>query len=192
MKKAVMSFIGAMMILSLAACTPTTEKGKNHTAQKTETSTTSKDKSELVGGVDYERSAGSTVPAMDIVVIYTVKADGSGIEGTMESVDAGEMSEQSLADLLIEDGVLEAGTEVIDFSVEEDENGAAVVGPGVDASETATIGILNLNQLPNDGKDEMIVRAVARTFMENMDVEAITVQLNGEAVAEGLTSDDLE
>jgi hypothetical protein len=195
MKKVIMSFIGAMMILSLAACTPTTEKTKTSAESKKGSSTEASVKTsttELVSGVDYERGGDSTAPDMDIVVIYTVKSDGSGLESTMESVDSDEMSEQSLVDLLAQNGVLNSGSEIIDFDINEDEDGAAVVGPGVDASETSCSAVLNLNDIPGDGKDELIVHAIARTFIENLDIEKITVQLNGEVVAEGLTADDVE
>ena len=36
MRKTIMCFIGAMMILSLAACTPTTEKGKTGDVKQTQ------------------------------------------------------------------------------------------------------------------------------------------------------------
>lgn len=185
MKKAIMGFIGALMILSLAACTPTTEKNKTGEVKQTQ----------AANGIADNKNPDPTAPDLDVVSVYTVSEDGSKLEGTMDAVD--ELNAQSLVDLLIEYGVLEEGTEAIDFQA-DGEPASEEVGPGVVKipgleieSNLKEYGLLNLNKLPDDGKDDMIVKAVANTFLENMDVVYITIQVNGETVAENMSSSDI-
>ena len=103
MKKVIMCFIGAMMILSLTACTPTTEKNKTGEVKQTEASKSAAP----------VKNPDPTAPELDVVSIYTVSADGNKLEGTMDAVD--ELSAQTLVDLLIEYGVLAEGTEAVSF-----------------------------------------------------------------------------
>lgn len=179
MRKAIMCFIGAMMILSLAACTPTTEKNKTGEVKQTEAAKT----------VD-EKRPDPNAPELDVVSIYTVSEDGSKLEGTMDAVE--ELNEQTLVDLLIQYGVLSEGTEAVSFSA-EGEPASQQVGPGVAAasaegssSNTKEYGVLELNQFP-DVKDDMLLQAVANTFIENMDVVYMTISVEGEVVAENLS-----
>lgn len=186
MKKAIMCLIGAMMVLSLAACTPTTEKNKTGEVKLTQ----------AANSVDNKKLPDPNAPDLEVVSIYTVSADGTKLEGTMDSVE--ELDAQSLADLLIQYGVLEEGTAVIDYKA-EGQPASEEVGPGVvkipgveiesDAREYAT---LNLSQIPDGGKDDMILKAVARTYLENMNVVYITIQVDGETVAENLSGADMK
>lgn len=179
MRKAIMCFIGAMMILSLAACTPTTEKNKTGEVKQTEAATTAPAK-----------NPDPNAPELDVVSIYTVSADGSKLEGTMDAVE--ELNEQTLVDLLIRYGVLAEGTEAVSFTAEGEPSSEAV-GPGVvkvpGAAETSTTkeyGTLELNQVP-DVKDDMMLQAVANTFIENMDVVYMTIKVDGEVIGENMT-----
>ena len=62
--------------------------------------------------------------------------------------------------------------------------------PGVEIeSDTREYGTLNLSKLP-DAKDEMLLQAVANTFLENLNVVYLTIQVNGETVAENLSMID--
>ena len=56
-------------------------------------------------------------------------------------------------------------------------------------SDTREYGTLNLSKLP-DAKDEMLLQAVANTFLENLNVVYLTIQVNGETVAENLSMMD--
>lgn len=179
MKKVIMCFIGAMMILSLAACTPTTEKGKTGEVKQTE----------AANSVDKKKNPDPTAPNLDVVSIYTVSADGTTLEGTMDALE--EKNPQTIAELLIEYGVLDEGTEVIEFAA-EGEPASEEVGPGVvkipgavNKNTSREYGTLNLSQFP-DEKDDMLLQAVANTYIENMDVVYLTIQVNGETVAENL------
>ena len=180
MKKAIMCLIGAMMILSLAACTPTTEKGKTGEVKETQGS----------NSVDNTKLPDPIAPDLDVISIYTVSADGTKLEGTMDAVEGKDA--QTVADLLIKYGVLEEGTEVIEFKAEgepaSEEVGPGVVKiPGIEFESTVKeYGTVNLSKLPDD-KDDMLLQAIANTFIENMDVLYLTILVNGETVAENLT-----
>ncbi len=187
MKRMIMCFIGAMMVLSLAACTPTTEKNKTgEVSDKIQAAT---------NPAQYTKNPDPTAPDLEVVSIYTVSADGTKLEGTMDSVE--ELTAQSLADLLIQYGVLEEGTKAISFEA-EGKPASEEVGPGIvkipgmaiesDTNEYAT---LNLSQIPDDGKDDIILHAIARTYLENMNVVYITIQIDGETVAENLSAVDI-
>lgn len=172
MRKAIMCFIGAMMILSLAACTPTTEKGKTGEVKETQ----------AAGGV-MEKTPDPNAPELDVVSIYTVSEDGSKLEGTMDAVE--ELNEKALVDLLIQYGVLAEGTEAVSFTT-EGQAASKEVGPGVSAdSSKSEYGVLELNQFPAE-QQELKLQAVANTFIENMDVVYMTIKVNGEVVAENL------
>lgn len=182
MRKAVMCFIGAMMILSLAACTPTTEKGKTGEVKQTQ-----------AAGKAADKNPDPTAPELDVVSIYTVSEDGSKLEGTMDAVE--ELNEQTLVDLLIQYGVLTEGTKAVSFTA-EGEPASTEVGPGIvtipgveEESSLKEYGTLELNQFPDDQKD-MKLQAVANTFIENMNVVYMTIQVNGEVVAENLSQMD--
>jgi len=182
MRKTIMCFIGAMMILSLAACTPTTEKGKTGDVKQTQPA----------NGIADKRPD-PTAPELDVVSIYTVSEDGSKLEGTMDAVE--ELDEQKLTDLLVQYGVLEEGTKAVSFKA-EGEPASAEVGPGVMTipgmeieSNLKEYGTLELNQFPDDQK-EMKLQAVANTFIENMDVVYLTIKVNGETLAENLSQVD--
>ena len=84
MKKAVMCFIGAMMVLSLAACTPTMEK---HKVGEVQNSDMTVPKSTQGPGVVTDKTPDLDAPDLDIISIYTVSEDGSKLEGTMEGVN---------------------------------------------------------------------------------------------------------
>ena len=108
-----------------------------------------------------------------------------------------ELDPQVLTDLLIQYDVLEEGTELISFAAEgapsSEEVGPGVVKiPGVEIeSDTREYGTLNLSKLPDD-KDDMLLQAiaVANTFLENLNVVYLTIQVNGETVAENLSMMD--
>lgn len=179
--KVIMCFVAAMMVFSLAACTPTTEKNKTGEVKQTQAA--------AKNGVA-DKNPDPTAPDLDVVSIYTVSEDGTKIEGTMDAVE--ELNENTIVDLLIQYGVLEEGTKVNSFSA-EGEPASQEVGPGVVAvpgeeakSNTKEYGVVDLNQFP-DVKDNMLLQAVANTFIENMDVVYVTISVEGEVVAENMT-----
>lgn len=178
MKKAMMGLIAAMMAFSLAACTPTTEKNKTGEVKELPTAAES---------TAAEKRPDPNAPVLDVVSIYTVSEDGSKIEGTMDAVE--ELNENTLVELLIQYGVLDEGTKANSFTA-DGEAASQEVGPGAasDAAEKRNVkesGVLDLNQFP-DTKNEMLLQAVANTFIENMGVTYMTISVEGEVVGENL------
>ena len=181
MKRKIMCMLGVILILSLVACTPTPEKNRTGEVKQTQGS-----------GVNTEKNPDPTAPILDVVSIYSVSEDGSKLEGTMDAVE--ELTPQALADLLIQYGVLEEGTKVLQYEAEGAPS-SQEVGPGVakavegDAGEAKENGTLNLSQFP-DTSNKLLLQAVANTFLENLQVSYMTIQVNGEVVAENLTMVD--
>lgn len=178
MKKLLMSFIGVMMILSLAACTPTTEKNKTGEVKPT-------------NGVADKNPEPFATP-LTVVSIYQVSEDGSALVGTMDSLE--ELTPQTLVDMMIEYKVLEEGTEVVSYeevgTVEE--VGPSVVEiPGVEVDNSMVDQIvLDLSKLPEKHQDK-VIEAVANSFLENMHAVRLTLKVNGETVGEDLSQVDL-
>ncbi len=184
MKRAVMGFLGALMILSLAACTPTTEKNKTGQVKETEAEVT---KSKEGSGVVTDKPIDKDAPDLDIISIYTVSEDGSKLEGTMDGVEARDA--QSLVDLLVQYGVLEDGTKAVSFE-KEGTAASQVTGPGAsEASSLSEYGTLELSQFPEEHR-EMKLQAVANTFIENMDVLYLTISVDGEVLVENVDFED--
>ena len=163
--------VGVMMTCSLAACTPTPQKQLAEEEKKMQQ-------------VD-EKLPDANAPELDVVSIYSVREDGSKLEGTMDAVE--ELTPEVLVQLLIQYGVLEEGTELVSFEAEGSPS-SGEAGPGQGGS-TKEYGVLNLSKFPDKGNN-MLLQAVANTFLENMNVVYMTIQVNGETVAENLSMVD--
>ena len=186
MKKLVMGLLGAMMVLSLAACTPTTEKNKTGEVKEPETEAV-ETTADAGPGVVTGRPVDQDAPDLTMVSVYSVSEDGSKIEGTMDSVET--LDAQSLTDLLIQYGVLDDGTKAVSFTTEESV-ASTEAGPGVSADSTvAEKATLELSQFPSENQ-EKVLQAVANTFCENMNAETITIKVDGQTLAEGLSFED--
>ncbi|MCD8084188.1 MAG: hypothetical protein LUE86_11950 [Clostridiales bacterium] len=184
--RTMMCLIVAMMVLSFTACSPTTDKN-----------TYSLNSTAAAGGgqgVVPERGYDREDAKNQLISLYFVSADGSKLEGTMETIP--EMSYQAVADKLIEYDVLEEGTTVITFSTdgmpEDEEVGPGIVTetiPGMPETESPRreYGVLELSQFPDDAQREKKLQAVADTFIENFDVLYVTITVDGETLAENLT-----
>jgi len=176
MKKAIMSFIGAMMVLSLVACTPTTEKNKTGEVKQTQ----------ATNGIA-DKTPDPNAPNLEILAVYQLNGEGTGLTYAMEGIE--EMTPQAVVDLLIEAGVLEKGTTSLSLETEgkvEEVGPGAVVIPGMNIDNSyPEHGILNLSQFPKDNQ-ELKLQAVANTFLEGFNIARFTIQVNGETVGENL------
>ena len=162
MKKLVMGLLGAMMILSLVACTPTTEKNKTGEVKEPQQEEVVESTADAGPGVVTGRPVDQEAPDLTMVSVYSVSEDGSKIEGTMDSVET--LDAQSLVDLASQEA-----------------------GPGVTADTTmAEKATLELSQFPSENQ-EKVLQAVANTFCENLDTETITIKADGQTLAEGLS-----
>lgn len=187
MKKLVMGLLGAMMILSLAACTPTTEKNKTGEVKEPQQEDVVESTADAGPGVVTGRPVDEDAPDLTMVSVYSIGEDGK-IAGTMDSVET--LDAQSLVDLLAQYGVLDDGTKAVSFTTE----GTAAsqeAGPGVTSDTTvAATATLELSQFPSENQ-EQVLQAVANTFCENMDTETITIKADGQTLAENLSFVDI-
>lgn len=184
MKRAVMGILGALMILSLAACTPTTEKNKTGEIKETEAAAV---KSTEGPGVVTDKPVDKEAPELEVVSVYMVNEDGDKLKSAMESVE--KKDAQSLTDLLIQYGVLEEGTTAVGFEA-EGTAASQVTGPGAAQAEALKeYGTLELSQFPEENR-ELKLQAVANTFIENMDVLYLTISADGEVLVENMDFED--
>ncbi len=184
MKKLVMGLLGAMMILSLAACTPTTEKNKTGETKAMQQDEVVESTADSGPGVVTGRPVDQDAPDLTMVSVYSISEDGSKIEGTMDSVET--LDAQSLVDLLAQYGVLDDGTKAVSFAT-EGSVASQEAGPGVtEGASKAEKATLELSQVPSENQ-EKVLQAVANTFCENMNAETITIQVDGQTLAEGLS-----
>lgn len=203
----VLGVVAAMMVFSLAACTPTADKNKTETTvaavketqaetakkeeskpEETKTGDTKETKAKGKASIATEKMPDFGAPVLDVVSIYTVSEDGSKLEGTMDAIEG--LNELTLVDLLIKYGVLEEGTTVNSFSMDSEaasqEVGPGAAGPG-GAEQSAAGGhaVLDLSKFPSENAD-MYMQAVANTFIENMDVTYVTIAVNGDVIYENM------
>ena len=166
MKRCIMLLAYAMMVLLLAACTPTTEKNQESQSQ-TETPAMPPTTEAVVADTPEKRNAGNeNLPSLAAVSVYRVSKNGDGLVQEMDNLESEELVDQALVDLMIKYEILEEGTEIISFELDEGK------------------GTLNLNQLTSS-EDEMRIRAVTEsvvnTFTENFELESgLILQINGE------------
>lgn len=166
MKRCIMLLASAMMVLLLVACTPTTEKNQESQSQ-TETPAMPPTTEAVVADTPEKRNAGNeNLPSLAAVSVYRVSKNGDGLVQEMDNLESEELVDQALVDLMVKYEILEEGTEIISFELDEDK------------------GTLNLNQLTSS-EDEMRIRAVTEsvvnTFTENFELESgLILQINGE------------
>lgn len=166
MKRCIMLLASAMMVLLLVACTPTTEKNQESQSQ-TETPAMPPTTEAVVADTPEKRNAGNeNLPSLAAVSVYRVSKNGDGLVQEMDNLESEELVDQALVDLMVKYEILEEGTEIISFELDEGK------------------GTLNLNQLTSS-EDEMRIRAVTEsvvnTFTENFELESgLILQINGE------------
>lgn len=172
MKKFSMCLLGTMMVLSLAACTPTPEK-QAQTAESFET--------QAPGGAE-DKVPDPNAPVLSSISVYVPKEDNSGLTQEMDGVEV--LDAQSVVDKMIEYGVLDEGTSVIDFTITgEPETSAEESSDEFVNIPPAELGTLNLSQVPEENA-ELIEISIGNTFTENFNVDKIKLLVNGENYAD--------
>lgn len=168
MKKMMLILAGAAMTVSLAACSPT-DVSTQTTAGSGEEGMTVEASIEETEREVVEKLPDANAAPMAQVSIFTVKEDGTGLSQNMDAIDSedGEtVDAQLLVDKMIEYGVLEEGTEVLNFS----KDGTAVT--------------VDLSAMP-DQDDVLEQTAVANTLLQNYEAATLNLTVNGEAVGDG-------
>lgn len=159
MKKWFMGIMLAVMAVSLAACTPTTEKNKSGaTAAETVPMTT--------GGAS-DKVPDPNVKPVAVVSIYHRSEESGSIVQDMDALDSEGLDAQLLVDKLVEYGVLTKGTKVLNFTI---------TGEGENAA-----GILDLNQAVSEEgcSDRMLLAELGNTFIDNFELKSLKLKVNG-------------
>ena len=191
MKRWIMYVMGIMMAFSLAACKPTevTETipqavgGGGNPAGLTP---------EMVkeSNAAIERLPEQDAPVYEMAFIYYINSGKTGL--VREVTDIEELTEEALVQCLIEKGVLEEGTEALGFGIE----GGEKAGPGVDAADAGDgerIGTLDLSgiQQADAALEQLILDAIANTFIENYELDKLKLQIDGDNyTSENITQGD--
>lgn len=209
MMTTVLGAVAAMMVFSLAACTPTADKNKTEAAteavvkeaqteavkkeetkaeeKKAEETKPGETKAKAKASIATEKMPAFDAPALEVVSVYTISEDGSKLEATMDAVE--ELNAQTLVDVLVQYGVLEEGTTVNNFTVDTEassqEVGPGAAGPGSAQSSAGGQAVLDLNQFPSEHAD-LCMQAVVNTFVENLDVTYMTIAVDGTIIYENM------
>lgn len=151
MRKFIVILMSVIMMMSLAACTPT--------QPKMETTAPSPEAMGPTGGAS-DKVPDPNVEPMEIISVYSKNDDGTGLNQAMDAVD--KLTAEALVEKLVEYGVLEEGTTVVKY---ESKDGT---------------GTLNLSKMPAKGvNDKITLTAIGNTFIENFSLDKLKVLVNG-------------
>lgn len=166
MKKMMLGFMGVVMSVSLAACSPTDVSSQTDAQAGGQTVEASSEQTEREV---VEKLPDADAAPMAQVSIFTIKEDGTGLEQKMDAIDSDEeetVDAQLLADKMAEYGILEEGTKVLNFSQDGD------------------VITVDLSGMPNQD-DVLEQTAVANTFIQNYEAQTLNLSVNGESVGPG-------
>lgn len=109
MKKYIMFVVSAMMVLLLAACTPTPEKNQE-SSQETQTPAMPPTTEAVVADTPEKRNKGNeNLPSLAAVSVYRISKNGDGLVQEMDNLESEELVDQALIDLMVKYEVLEEG-----------------------------------------------------------------------------------
>lgn len=171
MKRVMLLFAGILMAAALSACTPTqnvpgssTEQaqGNNH-AQSAPAGAMME--STVDGVLEKQRPVEDAEPSVTVCV-YSVNKDGNGLKQNMDALDGEELDAQLLMDKMAELGVVEEGIEVLRFEEKD---------------SVLTMDLSSLEGL----SDEMILTAIANTFIQNYEARELNLSVAGGNVGDG-------
>lgn len=152
MKKFILFLMSAMLVVFLAACTPT--------QPKMETTAPDPQVMASTGGAS-DKVPDPNVEPMEIISVYSMNDDKTGLNQAMDAVD--ELTAEAIVDKLIEYGVLGEGTKVLKY---ESADGT---------------GTLDLSEAPKggSGEEKLMLTAVGNTFTENFELDQLKLLVNG-------------
>lgn len=149
MKRIILFLMSAMLMVSLAACTPT--------QPKMETTPPDPQVMASTGGAS-DKVPDPNAEPMEIISVYSMNDDKTGLNQAMDAVD--KLTAEALVSKLIEYGVLEEGTTVLKY---ESADG---------------VGTLDLSAVPKSD-DKLIITAIGNTFVENFELSKLKLLVNG-------------
>lgn len=164
MKKWLLGLMAAVMAVSLAACTPTTEKKKEETTASAENPGPAV--VPTTGGAA-DKVPDPNIEPVAVISIYC-KGAGDSLVQEMDSLENDDLNAQALVDKMIEYGIFTEGTEVLSFDKTGEEGNAK--------------GVLNLNQAKNNEgvSDAQFLVEIGNTFVENFELSVLNVQIDGQ------------
>jgi len=157
MKRLLFAATALTLVIGIVSCGKSTGSTKATASSEYETLAMA-----TTGGAA-DKTPDPTTPVVAVVSIYTVKSDGSGLTKEMDSVDS--LDASLLLKKLADYKIVAADTKVLNFT---NKDGSAV---------------LNLSALSN--KDNRSIVAIANTFIENFELQKLTIQVNGAAISGG-------
>ncbi|WP_097005749.1 GerMN domain-containing protein [Lacrimispora amygdalina] len=149
MKRIILFLMSAMLMVFLAACTPT--------QPKMETTPPDPQVMASTGGAS-DKVPDPNAEPMEIISVYSMNDDKTGLNQAMDAVD--KLTAESLVSKLIEYGALEEGTTVLKY---ESADG---------------VGTLDLSAVPKSD-DKLIITAIGNTFVENFELSKLKLLVNG-------------
>lgn len=164
MKRWLIGALAVMAAVSLAACTPTTEKQKKE-SKAAAAQTTQETPAPSTGGASDKVPDPNVMPVAVISIYHG--GDSDSLVQDMDSLDTEGLDAQLMVDKLVEYGVLTEGTQVLTFKVE--------------GKEEDSVGTLDLNQAESaEGvSDEMFLTEIGNTFTENFELAKLKLTVNG-------------
>lgn len=172
MRKIWKVILGVMVVFSLAACSPTTDKSATMESNSV-TETTAKEKVEKLPDAD----------AIDMKLASIYYPNGTGLKQAVDGVE--ELDAKTLVSMLITYGVLDEGTEVLEFET-EGKREEQISGPGeakvVSLFDSA---VLDLSQIPEGIDDLLLETAIVNTFTESMNIQELTIKVDGVELVTG-------
>ena len=153
-KKVVVSLITVGIIFALAACS----KGNTGTAQNAPSPVEGE-----TGGRE-DKVPDPNAPILTVVSVYTKDDNTGGIDKEMDSISSSELDANLLLQKLIEFGVIPTDTTMLSFVIED---------------KKATLDLSAL-----DTTDKRTLVALANTYLENYELNALTVKIAGKATEE--------
>ena len=169
MKRFILFLAGALTAVSITACTPTQKPVESNTA-------TEHDHPELPAGAVMESTVDGALEKENMVVedadptvmvcVYSVNKNKNGLKQNMDAIDSETLDAQLLIDKMAELGVVEEGIEVTKF---ENKDGSLV---------------LDLSKL-NELSDELVLTAIANTFIQNYEAKELNLSVAGGKVGDG-------
>ena len=155
-KKIIVALMVVGMVFALAACSKSS-------VEETVQSEVMPVEGETGGREDKVPDANA--PVLTVVSIYTKNDNTGGVDKEMDSIDTAELDANLLLQKLIEFGVLPTDTKMLSFVLEDDKKAT-----------------LDLSAL--DTADKRTLVAVANTYIENYELDAITIKVQGKATDE--------
>ena len=160
MKKISLFILGAMLALTLTACSGS----GNESAAGTSGAANGAAAQTAPDGVVEDAE-----PAQ-IITVYHSNDDATGAVQTLDGLDGDAITAEGLVDKLIEYGVLDEGTEVVDFTISD------------------KVGTLDLSQVPSSlgtSGELIMLTCIGNTFVENFELDSLKLLVNGDNYSSG-------